>query len=444
MTFIKDILYNLLFALVLTLYSVQVCPHVSGLGILITGVSFTLIVSPLFLIRRFIVKKTIQKSTNFWINLSYFTLIGLFVGLYNYLFRQFPIESTMKIVSGALVLGALSAAIFQLEEPFHRSKSRVSFLNLIALFAISLLGLISIVWTLLIVEDINIFQSVQNGSMIDLRKSIIYESVFVWLVIVLYAIRVIYLYKQRIGSGIQGHLNTLKQVNEDNLDVALTRFSNDEFSIIGDEVNNMIKRLRKGREIKQGLDSIAGEQISDEIVERISRKDFSSEKKKVAILFTDIVGFTSLCEQSDPIEFINSLNNHFEKMVGEVKKYNGIVNKFIGDAVLVYFEGDQACDRAYKAAKGMLTKSQFEIGIGIHFGEVLAGLIGASKRLEYTIIGSAVNLTARLESESRKLESELVLSQELVNELSSKNKEGLKNEYVNLKGFEQKILIFYK
>ncbi|MDG1334026.1 MAG: adenylate/guanylate cyclase domain-containing protein [Crocinitomicaceae bacterium] len=444
MTYIKDILYNLLFALVLTLYSVQVCPHVSGLGILITGVSFTLVVSPLFLIRRFIVKKTRQKSTNFWINLSYFTLIGLFVGLYNYLFRQFPIESAMKIVSGALVLGALNAAIFQLEEPFHRSKSRVSFLNLIALFAISLLGLISVVWTLLIVEDINIFQSVQNGSMIDLRKSIIYESVFVWLVIVLYALRVIYLYKQRIGSGIQGHLNTLKQVNEDNLDVALTRFSNDEFSVIGDEVNNMIKRLRKGREVKQGLDRIAGEQVSDEIVERISRKDFSSEKKNVAILFTDIVGFTSLCEQSDPKEFINSLNDHFEKIVAEVKKYDGIVNKFIGDAVLVYFEGDQACDRAYNAAAGMLNKSHFKIGVGIHYGEVLAGLIGASKRLEYTIIGSSVNLTARLESESRKLETELVLSQELVNELNAKNKEGLKNQVVNLKGFEREVLVFYK
>lgn len=233
-------------------------------------------------------------SSIFWINLTYFLAIGIFVGIYNFLFREFPIESALKIISGALVLGTLNSAIYQLELPFQRSSKRVSFINRIALFSLTILGLISIVWILLIVEDINIFRSVQNGSMIDLKTSIVYESIFVWLVIILYISRIIVLYKRRISEGINGQISALKQIRNDSLHVSVTRFSNDEFSIIGDEVNEMIKRLREGKKIKKGLDTIAGEKVSKEIVDRISNHDFSSEKKEVAILFSDIVGFTAL------------------------------------------------------------------------------------------------------------------------------------------------------
>lgn len=383
-------------------------------------------------------------SSIFWINLTYFLAIGIFVGIYNFLFREFPIESALKIISGALVLGTLNSAIYQLELPFQRSSKRVSFINRIALFSASILGLISIVWILLIVEDINIFRSIQNGSMIDLMTSIVYESIFVWLVIILYISRIIVLYKRRISEGINGQISALKQIRNDSLHVSVTRFSNDEFSIIGDEVNEMIKRLREGKKIKKGLDTIAGEKVSKEIVDRISNHDFSSEKKEVAILFSDIVGFTALCEQSNPEEFVESLNIHFQKMVDAVKSEDGIVNKFIGDAILVYFEGEDSSSRALNAANKMIGNSTFEIGIGLHYGQVLAGLIGASNRLEYTIIGSAVNLTARLESETRNLNANLVISREFVDQLDEEFKKELYTKDVQLKGFESEVKVYFK
>lgn len=375
--------------------------------------------------------------------MTYFVIIGLFVGIYNYLFREFPIESALKIISGALVLGTLNALIFQLELPFKRTAKRNSFINNIALFAASILALISIVWILLIIEDVNIFRSVQNGSMIDLMTSIVYESIFVWAIIILYLSRIITLYKNRISSGIRGQINALKEIRNDHLEVQLPRFSNDEFSIIGDEVNDMIKRLQEGRKIKKGLDSIAGDQVSDEIVQRISKQDFSSEKKEVAILFTDIVGFSAMCEKSEPEKFVQNLNEHFEIMVNRIQNNNGIVNKFIGDAILVYFEGENACHDAFRAATEMIESSPFKIGVGIHFGEVLAGLIGAPNRLEYTIIGSAVNLASRLESETRRLNTSLVVSSEFIRQLADARSE-LKSTDVNLKGFENKVRVYYK
>lgn len=444
MTLIKDITYNFLFAVVLTIYSVQVCPHVSGLGILITGVSFLFFVIPLFFLRRQLVKRTRVASSIFWINLTYFLAVGIFVGIYNFLFREFPMESALKIISGALVLGALNSAIYQLELPFQRSAKRVSFINRIALFSASILALLSVVWILLIVEDINIFRSVQNGSMIDLMTSIVYESLFVWLVIILYLSRIIVLYKRRISEGIRGQISALSEIRNDSLDVSLPRFSNDEFSIIGDEVNEMIKRLREGKKIKKGLDTIAGEKVSKEIVDRISNQDFSSEKKEVAILFSDIVGFTTLCEQSNPEEFVESLNFHFQRLVDAVKSEDGVVNKFIGDAILVYFEGANSSGRALAAANKMIENSDFKIGIGLHFGQVLAGLIGASNRLEYTIIGSAVNLTARLESETRSLNANLVMSREFVDQLDGEFKKELETKDLQLKGFESEVKVYFK
>ena len=383
-------------------------------------------------------------SSIFWINLTFFLAVGIFVGTYNLLFRQFPTESALKIISGALVLGALNSAIYQLELPFKRSEKRVSFINRIALFSASILALLSVVWILLIVEDINIFRSVQNGSMIDLMTSIVYESLFVWLVITLYLSRIIALYKRRISDGIQGQISALSEIRNDSLDVSLPRFSNDEFSIIGDEVNEMIKRLREGKKIKRGLDTIAGEKVSKEIVNRISNQDFSSEKKEVAILFSDIVDFTILCEKSNPEEFVESLNFHFQHLVDAVKSEDGVVNKFIGDAILVYFEGANSSGRALRAANKMIENSNFKIGIGLHYGQVLAGLIGAPNRLEYTIIGSAVNLTARLESETRRLNAHLVMSSEFVDQLDEECKEELATKDVQLKGFESEVKVYFK
>lgn len=131
-------------------------------------------------------------------------------------------------------------------------------------------------------------------------------------------------------------------------------------------------------------------------------------------------------------------------MVDAVKSEDGIVNKFIGDAILVYFEGEDISSRALNAANKMIGNSTFEIGIGLYYGQVLAGLIGASNRLEYTIIGRAVNLTARLESETRNLNANLVISREFVDQLDEEFKKELDTKDVQLKGFESEVKVYFK
>ena len=440
----KDIIYNLLFVCILAVYSVEVCPHVSKLGFLITMISFFCVIGPLFIVKRSITKRSNSKLHVFLVNFIYFGIIGIAVGLFNFIFRSFPIESAFKMMTGAFYLGALTAVICILEEPFKETQKRISFINRVSLFLLLSLALIGTIWILLMKENLSVFDAVQHGSMIDLVKSVILETFFVLAIIVAYFVRIVQLYKRMLKAGIESQISSLNEVRRDNLEVTLPRFSNDEFSIIGDEVNAMIGRLRTGEKIKSGFEKVTGHDSDSEFLEKITHSDFSSEQKEMTILFSDIKGFTNLCEESDPVEFVKALNTHFESMVQVVKKFDGHINKFIGDAILVYFEGDDSCERAVHAAMRMIDSTQFNIGIGIHHGTLLAGLLGSSERLEYSIIGSVVNKSARLESATRGLNADVVISSAAAAELTDAILEGFQQASLELKGFENKETVYYK
>lgn len=444
MTLKKDILYNSLFISILSIYAVEVCPHVSKLGLLITCISFLIVLVPLFILRYQISSRTKNKTRLFIINLSYFVIIGIVVGLFNFLHREYPIESALKIITGALFIGIINSIIYSLEYPFIKTKIRMSFISRISLFLVLILVMIGTVWVLLMKENLSLFNAVQNGSMINLVSSIIIETLFVMAIMILYFFRIIYLYKYTLQSGIRSQIESLNEVRKDNLNVILPRFSNDEFSIISDEVNQMISRLRQGEKIKGAFEKVTGQNIDSDVIGRISKGDFTSEQKEMAVLFSDIKGFTALCEKSEPKQFVIDLNNHFELMVQAIKDFDGTINKFIGDAILVCFEGPESCNRAVKASLRMIEKSNFKIGVGINHGQLLAGLLGCQERLEYSIIGSVVNKSARLESATRTLNADIVISESTAINISEKNIKGFNKTSIALKGFEENETVYYK
>ena len=130
----KDILYNITFISIISIYSIEVCPHVSKLGLILTGTSFFAILLPLFILRMWISKSTRNSKKMFLINFTHFLVAGIIVGLFNYLYRSFPIESALKMITGALCLGVLNSIIYALEEPFVKTKQRISFINRTSFF----------------------------------------------------------------------------------------------------------------------------------------------------------------------------------------------------------------------------------------------------------------------------------------------------------------------
>ena len=137
------------------------------------------------------------------------------------------------------------------------------------------------------------------------------------------------------------------------------------------------------------------------------------DKRRVAVMFTDIRGFTALSETMNPDTLAKLLTEYFTEMVECVFRHGGTLDKFIGDSVMAQWgapisEPDD-CDRAMRAALDMMTeldqlnerwrresRPTLQIGIGLNVGDVFAGNIGSDRRLEYTVIGDTVNVSSRL------------------------------------------------
>lgn len=143
----------------------------------------------------------------------------------------------------------------------------------------------------------------------------------------------------------------------------------------------------------------------------ITQELTSGRTAHVTILFSDIRNFTTLSEQSTAAEVVELLNRYFSQQVKVIFKHNGTLDKFIGDAIMAFWGEPVKSDRheidaveaaldmaeAMEVFKNLYGASDFDIGIGVHTGEVVAGAIGSEARYDYTVIGDAVNLASRIE-----------------------------------------------
>lgn len=167
-----------------------------------------------------------------------------------------------------------------------------------------------------------------------------------------------------------------------------------------------------------------------EVVDRIAAGGSAPEavRTDATILFADLVGFSALTERSDPAILVDVLNEYFARMSRALSNHHGHVSKFIGDGVLALFgvlESNpwQANDAAEAALAMRAELARFNrelearqhprlaMGIGIHRGSVIAGVIGSDQLKEFTTIGSAVNLAARVESLTRQHSVDILVTE---------------------------------
>jgi adenylate cyclase len=182
------------------------------------------------------------------------------------------------------------------------------------------------------------------------------------------------------------------------------------------EQASLNEKIRAEEQMRRRLERFHSPQVVEMILQGGQEtKDNIMDPKEVTatILFTDIIGFTRLAEQMPAREINMILNHYFSRMTDIVFKYDGTLDKYIGDGLMAVFgapmEKENDAQRAIQAALDMRTelvalrqelseKATINIRIGINTGRVVAGNIGSPKRLEYTVIGDAVNIASRLES----------------------------------------------
>ena len=194
------------------------------------------------------------------------------------------------------------------------------------------------------------------------------------------------------------------------------------------------ERIRREALARSNFERFFTPQLAARIATAEGGIRLGGEKRRVAVLFSDIRGFTALSETMNPDTMAKHLTEYFTEMVDCVFRHGGTLDKFIGDAVMAQWgapigEPDDA-DRAMAAALDMMTeletlnarwraegRPELQIGIGINYGEAFAGNIGSERRLEYTVIGDTVNTASRLCSKANG--GEIIVSDDLRAALSA-------------------------
>jgi adenylate cyclase len=428
---------------VLTVYGVEVCPFIEGLGY--TGL-FPVLCGGFaigFAVRSWL--STIGVMTPLralYVELAGWVLAGVGVTLYDTVVLGFPLGSGAKVIVGCLALGLpMSSYIALLVEhsmivDAQSSGARMppsgpawSISSRLYRFVLASQVLLAIVLVLLVAKDfVYVVEEMEAGRR-PAFMAVAVEIGGAFLVLLAANTLAARRYALNLDLLLRGQLAGMDAVTEGHLDAVVPVVSNDELARIGDRTNVMIETLRERERIKAVFGKLVSPHVARAILGEADGAELGGREVDAVVLFTDLRNFTTLSERSDPQGVVAFLNEYFTMIVGAVHAEGGVVDKFIGDAAMAVFgleggEGaEDASERAMRAALAMRVGlapvnarlaerglPQVNHGVGLHWGAMVAGNIGSADRLEYTVIGDAVNTASRLESLCKELGNPLLVS----------------------------------
>jgi adenylate cyclase len=215
-------------------------------------------------------------------------------------------------------------------------------------------------------------------------------------------------------------------VREGRYDVSVPVTTGDELGELAASFNQMVEGLAERERLREAF----GTYLDKSVAEYILSEGFNEEgeETEVSILFCDVRDFTAFAAQADAKEVVMRLNALFAVVVPIVNHHGGHVDKFVGDGLLAMFGAPEPfpdhADRAVRAACEMAgvvnaeDEPGFRIGVGVNTGRVVAGSIGGAGRLNFSVIGDAVNVAARVEAATRELDEDVLITQGTARELS--------------------------
>lgn len=304
-------------------------------------------------------------------------------------------------------------------------------------FRLTVLGRLLITFTLITVYPVvmlaavslnraRMIISVPNPQTVLQNLSI--SIVFIMLISMMVSVGLAVLVTRLITRPLNDLQNAMSRVENNDFNVRVPVYSNDEIGYLTERFNVMVAGLRRGELLRNLLNLYVSPEVAREAIEHGAT--LGGQLIECTVLFSDIRGFTTISEQLSPDILMDLLNRYMFTMVEVIVSNGGMVNKFGGDSLLAVFgtplnpSQDHARNAvqtalAMRVALAKFNQSQIEsdqleliIGIGIATGNVIAGNIGGQGRIEYTVIGDTVNLAARLQAMSKELNYSILLNAE--------------------------------
>jgi class 3 adenylate cyclase len=259
----------------------------------------------------------------------------------------------------------------------------------------------------------------------ELVRDLLVLIVFLLAVGVAAAVVLAVLVSRSVAEPLGALAAAMALVEQGRLDTRCPVVGRDEIGEVTEGFNRMVQGLRERERVTEMFGKYVSREIRDEIL--AGRVSLEGTQAEVTILFSDLRDFTPWVEATDPREVVRDLNAYFSEMEGAIRDSGGLVLQYIGDEIEAVFGAPVADPRhadhavraaremsrrlaAWNAARARAGKVSLRHGIGIHTGAVLAGSIGSLDRLAYALVGDAVNLASRIQSLTKELGSNILVS----------------------------------
>lgn len=258
------------------------------------------------------------------------------------------------------------------------------------------------------------------------------RALLISLLILSVAILFIYFFSKTLSEPIKQLALATQEIIKGHFGAKIPKKSEDEIGDLTEAFNSMSTGLEEREKLKGAL----GKFVNKEIAQRALNGDLSlgGERKEGTIFFSDIRSFTSISESLEPEEVVEFLNEYMTLMVEIIYKTGGVVDKFIGDAIMALWgipvsKGNDIVNCldaslemrqrliAFNQKRYKQNKPEIKIGCGINSGPVVAGQIGSEDRLEYTVIGDTVNLASRIEALNKPFGTDILITEYTYNEI---------------------------
>jgi adenylate cyclase len=282
--------------------------------------------------------------------------------------------------------------------------------------------------------DLSVVTSVPEEKAMEEVNNIQRRNFYLMIIILNISILVVFIYSKRLTKPILSLVEASQKIERGEFQLDIKETSGDEIGVLTRSFVHMGHGLSERDKIKDAFGKFVNPELAEKVLHGNMR--LGGERKECTVFFSDIRNFTSISELLQPEEVVEFLNLYMTEMVGCVNKNGGIVDKFIGDSIMAVWGAisttENDTERAVETAlmmrdslsrfnknRGSNKKPFIRIGIGINTGPVIAGQIGSEERLEFTVIGDAVNLASRVEGLNKEFGTDILITETAYQKVSN-------------------------
>lgn len=255
------------------------------------------------------------------------------------------------------------------------------------------------------------------------------QRIVIWLTGIVLSVSFLinFFFSRSLSNPISRLTRASDEINKGHYDIELPSESRDEIGVLTDSFQNMARGLAEREKIKTAFGKFVNKQIAELVIKKEVK--LGGERKDVVVFFSDIRSFTEMAETLEPEEVVEFLNQYMTRMVRCITRSKGVVDKYIGDAIMAVWGApvDTGNNAFYAINAALMMRNELadfnseraergkkpvHIGCGIHCGPVLSGQIGSEDRMEYTVIGDTVNIASRIEALNKAFATDILITEE--------------------------------